>query len=118
MSNETTENFLKVMSEFVWPDPVAIPFRLYYNEDGTPNCYTMEDLPGKYIEIDRDAYIAHRWNVRVVDDQLQIIPPAVTVQKLVPNNITGTACHPQDVCIVVSADQPHTKWKIASNDTY
>jgi len=118
MTNQTTENFLKVMAEFEWPEPVAVSFRLYYNEDGTPNCYTMEDLPGKYIEVDRETYISSRWNVRVVDEKLHIIPPAVTVKKLQPNDINGIACHPQDICVIVPPDQTHTKWKMIANETH
>jgi hypothetical protein len=118
MTNETTENFLKVMATFHWPEPKPVSYRLYYNEDGTPKCYTMEDLPGKYVEIDRETYLAHLWNVRVIDNKLQIIPPAIAVNKLRPNEAVGTPCHTQDVCVIVSLDQSHTKWKLITNETY
>jgi len=118
MTNETTENFLKVMSEFEWPDPVPVTYRLYYNEDGSPKCYTMELLPGKYVEVDRELYLTCPWNVRIVDEKLHIVPSAVTVKKLQPNSTNGLACHPQDICVVVASDQPHTKWKLISNETY
>ena len=117
MTNETTENFCKAWNEFKWPDPVPVTYRLYYNEDGTPKCYTMELLPGKYIELDRETYVLSPWNVRVVDEKLHIVPPTVTIKKLQPSDIDGVACHPQDVCIVVSADHPHTKWKLTVNET-
>lgn len=117
MSNETTENFLKVMATFQWPESKPISYRLYYNEDGSPKCYAMEDMPGKYIEVDRETYIGHLWNVRVVDNKLVILPPTITVNKLKPYQDTGTACHPKDVTVVVDPQLPHTKWKFTSHET-
>lgn len=118
MTNATTKNFLQVMAEFKWPDPVPISYRLYYNDDGTPKCYTMEDLPGKYIEVDQDTYIKRLWNVLVVDGKLQIIPPSVTVYKLKPNNSLGVCCDARDVCVVVGQDQPGIKWTRTTNETH
>jgi hypothetical protein len=117
MTNETTKNFLQVMSEFNWPEPEVVSYRLYYNDNGTPKCYTMEDLPGKYIEIDCETYILHRWNVQVVNEKLIIVDPTQTVQKLQANTDSGTPCHPDDVCIVVDPEVPHTKWKLITNET-
>lgn len=118
MSNETTENFLKVMATFEWPDPVPVSYRLYYNDDGTPKCYSMEDWPGKYIEIDSHTFARSPWNVRVTDGKLQFIEPVVVVKKLTPNNTAGTACHPSDVCVVVDHTQSHIKWKLTANETH
>lgn len=118
MTNETTENFWKAWNEFKWPDPVLATYRLYYNDDGSPKCYTMETLPGKYIEVDRETYVLNPWNVRVIDEKLHIIPPAITVKKLQHSGINGVACHPQDVCVVVAPDQTHTKWKLTVNETH
>jgi hypothetical protein len=35
--------------------PVTRPifYRAYYNDQGWVECYTMEDLPGNYIDIDQ-----------------------------------------------------------------
>lgn len=116
--NETTENFLKVMATFEWPEPKPISYRLYYNDDGTPKCYSMEDIPGKYVEVDLETYTLHRWNVRVVDEKLKIISPAVTVHKLTPNSMSGVCCDSRDVCVIVAQDRPHTKWALTTNETY
>jgi hypothetical protein len=118
MTNETTENFWKAWNEFEWPEPVPVTYRLYYNDNGSPQCYTMESLPGKYVEIDRETYVAASWNVRVIDEKLQIVAPAITVNKLQPNSDTGISCAPTDVCVIVSQDQPHTKWKLTANETH
>lgn len=116
--NETTENFLKVMAAFQWPDPKPIEYRLYYNDDGTPKCYSMEDLAGKYILVDRETYVSHIWNVKVVDEKLLVIPLATRVNKLQPNSDTGTSCHPQDICVIVGQNDPHTKWAKTTNEAY
>jgi len=116
MSNETTENFLRVMAEFEWPEPRPISYRLYYNEDGSPKCYTMDDLPGKYIEVDRETYINHTWNVRVIDETLRMVPITKTVNKLGPCLEDGIACHPSDICIVIDSNQHHTKWNMITHE--
>jgi hypothetical protein len=112
MLNETTENFLRVMAEFEWPENKPIAYRLYYNDDGSPECYTMDDLPGKYIEVDRETYINHTWNVRVEDEKLRIIPITKTVKKLGSCLADGIACHPNDVCVITDQNQEHIKWNI------
>ena len=116
MTNETTENFLQVMATFVWPDTIPLTYRLYYNDNGTPKCYSMEDLPGKYILVDKETYVLASWNVQVVEDRLHIIQPAVQVKKLRPGAATGTPCHTLDVCVVVGADQLHKKWNTVTNE--
>jgi hypothetical protein len=116
MTNKTTENFWKVWSEFQWPDPVAPSYRLYYNQDGTPKCYSMESLPDKYVEVDAETFALRPWNVRVIEGKLILVEPPVTVQKLTPSLETGTLCHPQDVCVVVSSTKSHIKWNKQTNE--
>lgn len=116
MTNETTENFLQVMSTFVWPEPLLVTYRLYYDVTGAPECYSMEDLPGKYILVDKETYAQAPWNVQVVNGVLHTIHPAVQVKKLSPTVNSGTPCHTQDVCVVVAPDQFHTTWNIITNE--
>ena len=91
------------------PDPDPIVYRLYHNEQGEPLFYSPEDLPGNYIEIDQTTFASGPTNVRVINGKIVVIKPAV-VHKLVPGD-TGTACHPQDVSVVVN-DTPNTKWML------
>lgn len=116
MSNETTENFLKVMATFEWPEIKPASYRLYYNDDGTPKCYSMDELPGKYVEIDAETFARRPWNVRVVDQRIELIQPAILVKKLQPNQSTGTCCHVQDVCVVVPESKPHTIWNTITHE--
>lgn len=116
MSNDTTNNFWEAFNNWNIESPKPVFYRLYHNDDGTPVCYSMEDLPGKYIELTLEEYRLSPPNVRVVDGRLQVITPASTVTKLHPT-LTGTPCHPDDVCIVVSKNKPHTNWNTQTNET-
>jgi hypothetical protein len=110
----TEEEFWSILQAV--PEPKQIFYRLYYNNDGTPIIYSMEDLPGNYIEVDQETYVSASFNVRVINDKLTRINPVITVKKLQPTDSTGTACDPRDVCIVVRLDQPHVKWNIINNE--
>ena len=89
---------------------VEIFYRLYYDDEGHPLFYSMEDLPGNYIEIDQATYAVSSSDVRVIDGKLQKINKIKSISKLRPSD-QGTPCDPRDICIVVSTDQPHVLWK-------
>lgn len=116
MSIETTENFLRALRSFVWPDPPTVCYRLYHDAQGLPLFYTMEELPGTYIEVDQVTYVHAPRNVIVKDGKLQLVQTRKQVSRLVPDTEIGTCCHPKDVCIVVDCDQSHQKWRSETND--
>jgi len=93
----TPEEFWNILHAM--PEPQPVFWRLYYNDAGLPVCYSMEDLPGNYIDIDAETFARAPDNVRVVDNQLKYITVR-TSNKLVPGS-TGTQCHPQSVAVVV-----------------
>jgi len=105
----TPEEFWDILHSAPEPEPVF--WRLYYNEQGQPVCYSMEHLPGNYIDIDAEIFGLAPANVRVVNGQLKYITTR-TSDKLVPGTI-GTQCHPQNVAVVVT--QNGTPW---SKQTY
>ena len=94
------------------PEPVYL---LYHDDDGNPLFYSMERVPGNYIEIDRETYHQAPRYVRVRDGKFHIIN-RLTYPKLVPSS-QGTACAPQDVCVVVSPDQPHVEWSLKTYES-
>jgi hypothetical protein len=114
--NENAQNLLEAVAGIVWTEPTPVSYRLYYDEHGNPVVYSMEDLPGNYIEIDPQTYAIGSFRVRVVDQKLIHVQPKIQVKKLQPNSTTGTPCSTVDVCVVVSEQQPHTKWKISNNE--
>jgi hypothetical protein len=110
----TEEDFWKILQAI--PEPKQVFYRLYYNDDGSPIIYSMEHLPGNYIEVDQSTYVLAPFNVRVINGKLVYIKPVITVKKLQPNNLNGTACDPRDICVIVDTTQPHVKWTIANNE--
>jgi len=113
---ENTENFLEFWQSFQWPEIQPVAYRLYYDDEGRPIIYTMEDLPGTYILVDQATYIYGSFGVRVVDGKLIILEPAITTKKLQPSQDQGTSCDPRDICIVVNEDAKHQKWNITTNE--
>jgi len=100
----TPEEFFGAIANM--PEPQPVFYRLYHDESGVPLFYSMEDLPGTYIEIDQAAYNLGSSCVRVRDGRMVELTWQTT-QKIVPNN-TGTMCHEHDVAIVV--EQNGTYW--------
>ena len=105
------DDFWAEVARLTQPQPeVKIFYRLYHDDEGHPLFYSMEDLPGNYIEIDRETYSLSSSDVRVVDGKLRKLDKIRSVSKLRPNT-DGTPCDPRDICIVVRVDQPHVSWK-------
>lgn len=111
MSNDqlTEEKFWEILTAPALP-AAPVVYRLYHNDQGEPLFYSTEDLPGNYIEIDQITFANSPTNIRVKDGKLAVIKTAV-VSKLVPSD-TGTACHPQDVSVIVNDTSPNIKWKL------
>ena len=97
------------------PEPKPVSWRLYYDDHGRPITYSMEDLPGNYIEIDQATYARAPINARVVNGKLRYIQHTWS-QKLVPSDV-GTACHPTDVSIVVD-QEPSQHWSRKLYESY
>lgn len=113
--NQTTENFIEVFENLTPWEPPRVFFRLYYDANGCPITYTMDDLPGDYIEIDAQTYALQPRDVKIVNGKL-IFVNTKTSQKLTPSNI-GTPCHVHDVCVVVPKQLPNTKWNLTNYDS-
>lgn len=104
----TPDEFFGILEQMPNANPVT--YRLYHQGE-QPLFYSMEDLPGTYIELTQEQYARGDSNVRVRDGKLVTITWQ-TAQKLTPSN-TGTLCHLQDVAVVVK--QNGTYW---SKKTY
>jgi hypothetical protein len=98
--------------------PVKQPsYRIYYNLDGRPTSYSVDDLPGNYIEVDVAVYMSGDTNIRIVNGKIVKIKPPVSVAKLIPGD-QGVSCHPDNVCIVVDSTQPHKQWSLKHREIY
>lgn len=101
----TEQEFWDIL--FDVPASVPVFFRLYHDDKGHPLFYSMEDLPGTYIEIDADTYARSAMLVRVRNGKIVQIRHRAAA-KLTPGR-TGTACHAQDVAVIADSDNS-TKW--------
>jgi hypothetical protein len=111
MSQETTDNFWAAIAALKpLPPPVPVFYRLYHDDQGRPLLYTMEDLPGNYIDVDRETYVISPTQVRVVDGKLVRIHRK-QFNKLRPGT-DGTPCAPNNVSVVVDSTQLHTNWSL------
>lgn len=108
---ETTANFWEVFGKehLSSPEPVLF-YRLYYNEQGHPLFYSMEDVPGNYVEIDRQTFANPPKHAKIIDGALTNSPPAVLTKKMVPSETTGSCCLPTNVSIVVDRLESHQLW--------
>ena len=107
----TPEEFWSILHNM--PEPKLVKYLLYHDNQGHPLFYSMEVVPGTYIEIDQEAFARNSMNVRVRDGKLVEITWSTTT-KLVPGN-SGSPCHPDNVAVIVAEDRPHTRW---SKQTY
>jgi hypothetical protein len=110
----TPEQFWNILHTV--PESHPLFYRLYHDDQGHPLFYSMEDLPGTYIEIDRETYTLNESKVRVRGGKLVKLNWK-TSTKLVPGN-SGSPCHPDNVAVIVAEDQPHTRWSKRTYETY
>lgn len=97
------------------PKPQPVFYRLYHDEQGRPLSYSMEDLPGTYIEIDQATFVQSSPWVRIRDGKLQSYQPWINTKKLQPA-VQGTACWIEDITIVTT-DEINQRWSVRHHDT-
>jgi hypothetical protein len=110
-----TPNDLLIMFQNL-PDPPMVFYRLYHDSHGNPLFYSMEDVPGTYVDIDRETYVKCNMHVRVVDSQV-IEVTWKTTNKIVPS-IAGVACDPHNAAVVVDSSKPNKKWSKKTYESY
>jgi P pilus assembly chaperone PapD len=109
----TEQEFWAIMQTVEPPHPLF--YRLYHNEHGVPLFYSMEDLPGNYIEIDQETFSRSPRNCRVKNGKLYYTNLTQT-SKLIPTS-AGTACDPRDICVVVDNTNTEAKhWSLKINE--
>jgi hypothetical protein len=109
MSEMTPEEFWGILQAQV--AEVSKPeFRLYYDDEGFPLFYSMEQMPGNYIVVDSDTYLNGPKHIRVIDGKI-VIYKTVFAKKIAPST-QGQPCDTRDVCVIVDENQTHTKWQL------
>lgn len=94
-------NFFKALLN----KPDTIPknpaeYRLYYDiNTGEPIEYSMMELTGEFIVIDKETFVLGKMGVQVINEKLHKKVYSV-VYKLIPNDSNGTPCCENDVSII------------------
>jgi hypothetical protein len=102
------DDFLRAAYALVPPLPEPRQeYRVYFDDEGALLFYSMEDLPGNYVVVDRDFYAGSPTNVRLRDGKLVVINMSTSV-KLVPST-SGVSCDARDIT-VISQHAPCRKW--------
>jgi hypothetical protein len=110
MSEMTEEEFWAIWQAGATTPAPELEYRLYYDENGFPLFYSTDDIPGMFIKIDQETFLNGPKHIKVIDGK--IVEAEITwLKKIIPSS-QGTSCHPQDVCVVVDSDQPHTNWRL------
>lgn len=89
----------EVLATVTQPDFPPQIFRLYHDQSGRPLHYSMEDLPGLYIDVTIEQYHRASFRVRVRDGELVAMPDP-RPPRLKPAS-TGQSCHRYDVTVIV-----------------
>lgn len=111
------DEFWKEVEPLLVNPEVKTFYRLYYDKTtGLPLFYSMEDLPGDYIEISKEIFAAAETKVKIVNQQIVKDNNRLSV-KLVPSLGFGTACHSSDITIVLDTDVDVTYWIQKNYDT-
>ena len=104
----TPDEFFGALEQMPGAQPVF--YRLYHDDQGRPLFYSMEDVPGTYIELDQETFAQSKSRVRVINGVLTELTYQTT-EKLVPSD-SGTMCHDTDVTIVVTQNGTYWSKKI------
>lgn len=89
--------------------PSKPSYRLYYNQDGIPVKYSVDDEPGNYIEISSQEYLNASFKLVVRNGNIVYLKePAVP--KLVISDY-GVATHLDDITVITDCE-PNNKWSL------
>lgn len=103
------DSFWQAVSEYQEPEQPTLEFRLYYDDAGRVLFYSMEQLPGKYVQVTSEQYAEGRYDVTVVNGEIKY-PVTKVYRKLVPSK-TGTATSLSDVTIISPTETDAQFWK-------
>jgi len=107
---KTEQDLLDFFNNFQWPEEKTISYRLYYSDSGRPVCYTMDNLPGNYIEITAEEFKNSDPHVKVKNGQL--VKLAIRYSEKLVLSDHGVPCATSDVTVVVGEHEPHQKWSL------
>ena len=91
---------------------MTLKFRLYYNDDGTPKYYSMEELDGNFIEIDKSVFEASRYDIVVINGKIKSLSENVISKYHLVNDISKTTvmCDSEDITLLTDSTESYKLW--------
>jgi len=121
-NNRPTEHEEEYITVWEAPKIEAPEFRLYYNKDGSVNCYTCDKHEGNYIVIDAGVFAEARPDIKVIDGRINRNRPNAVVQKYKPST-SGILTSVDDISILIDSTKLKTKdvtkvqhWELSINE--
>ena len=86
-------------------------YRLYYNDDGSPLFYSMEELEGKFIFVELPIFESSRYDIKIVDGKIRSLTDTVSKyhQVSVKTNTT-VMCDRDDISILNNKNKSYKLW--------
>ena len=72
--------------------------RLYYDQDGTPICYSMQELEHDYIVVTPEQFATARYDVKVIDKKI-VYPSRGTIRRKLVKSDMGWLTDNEDICL-------------------
>lgn len=99
------------------PPPKFDEYRVYYDDNGVPTHYSHSELPGKWIHVTQDQFMAARFDARVVDGVLVYTHNRRLVYKYERNSAGDVRTSKYDITVLVDDSEPeHALWKLTTYD--
>jgi len=100
-------NFWQALEQVDFSPPPPIEYRVYYDDNNNIVAYSNEDMPYKYIIVDREIWNQNRLDLKVHNGAL--VQLKSNFSKLIPT-AGGQPCDPSDITIPVEAHRPNIQW--------
>ena len=92
-------------------------YRLYYNSDGTPKYYSMEELEGTFIYVDQQTFQNCRYDIVVIKGVIKSLSEnMISRYNQVDQETTTTVrTDPTDILLVVGQSDSYILWDYTSS---
>jgi hypothetical protein len=87
-------------------------YRLYYNSDGTPKYYSMEELEGTFIYVDQQTFQNCRYDIVVIKGVIKSLSENTISRYNQVDQETPTTVRtdPTDILLVVDQSNSYILW--------
>jgi hypothetical protein len=92
-------------------------YRLYYNSDGSPRYYSMENLKGTFIYVDQQTFENSRYDIQVINGKIRSLSENIAskYRPVLTESETTIRTDPTDISIVVGQTSNFILWDYTSS---